>query len=228
MSLAILAAMPEEIAPLCRALSLRPDPTAPSPALRVGQYRKAKVVVAWSGVGYAAAARTAQSVLEWAQPDAVWSVGLCGALRSDLAVGDVVRGKLVIDRANGEQFVAETDDNRKGSTIVSQDRIAVTSKEKHALSAWGDVVEMEAAMVARRSHSLSVSFSCAKVVSDAAEEDFAIDLNLARTATGFSTGKILLQAARSPWRALPGLARLMARQRDCSRLLCEYLLAYAF
>lgn len=202
----VVAAEPWELAPLRAAATRHPA---------------VEYVFAAAGPGPLLAARAVRSAGVASAFDAFVSAGLCGALVDELSVGDVVVGRQV----NG----VEIPEPRVGlgyssGPIASVDHVAGTVEEKRRLRRTGAIaVEMEAAAVLDEARRAARPFYCVKVVSDLASEGFVLDLNAARDAEGrFRTGHILLQAARSPVRAAPELARFYGNSRRALKALGDF------
>ena len=202
----VVAAEPWELAPLKSAALHRTSieyvfvAAGPGPRLAAAAVRSAGVPVAF---------------------DAFVSVGLCGALAPELKVADIVVGREV----NG----IEVPEPRVGlrytsGPVASVDYVAGTVEEKRRLRRTGAIaVEMEAAAVLEEARAAARPCYCVKVVSDTADEGFVLDLNAARDQEGrFRTGRILLQAARSPVKAAPELARLYGTGRRALKALGEF------
>lgn len=159
--------------------------------------------------------------------EAIVSVGVCGALAPTFAVNQIVVADKVVAPDLGESFDCEkpvAPDSAVRGVIMSVDRVACTSEEKHALRAQGaDAVEMEAAGVASKARHANIPFYCIKVVSDIADESMPIDMNQMRTPEGrFARGKIGTYALTHP-SALPGLLRLKRRADDAAETLGDFL-----
>jgi nucleoside phosphorylase len=161
--------------------------------------------------------------------DAVFSVGLCGALVANLEVNGIVVGSQVVDPVQGQTFscaeVVSTLPFARG-LIISQDRIANTAEEKQRLGIHSAVaVEMEAAGVAAKAEKAGLPFACIKVVSDNAAESFPFDLNEMRTIEGrIARGKIGLYVLTHPT-LLPKLLELKRRSGCAARTLGDFLVS---
>lgn len=218
-----LSAEPFELLYFARCLE-KPSP-APLPLrwARVGKWKGKRVVLAADGAGVRVARRAAQILISGMSPTEIWSVGLCGALRDNMRRGDVVTGASVID-ATSKQCYQTADLDGATSIVWTQDRVAATAEEKHQLSAFADVVDMEASAVADAASRAGIPFHCVKSVSDEAHESFAIDLNAARDADGrFRPVRIVSMAAARPLRGIGELMRLRSASRMASRRLGEFL-----
>lgn len=226
MTLAVIAAESFEIAGLCKVLENPTKTGLPFRFSSMGKWKGNRVVCAADGPGFRISGSVAQRIIDKFSPDAIWSVGLCGALDGSLQIGDVITGNEIVEPASGERLAAvllgESRDN--GVSVVSQDRVAATVEEKKSLRVFGEVVEMECAAVAREARSYKIPFGCVKVVSDTALEGFGIDLNLARDDDGrFQTTGVLAEALRRPVHGFPELIRLFRRSRYAAGRLGEFL-----
>jgi adenosylhomocysteine nucleosidase len=179
-----------------------------------------------NGAGAHRAAAAVDAALATFHPDAVLSVGFCGALAPDLAIADIVVGTTIL--AGGRAFAAQSPTasrpHRLGP-VCSLDHVAPTAAEKSDLASTGAIaVEMEAAGVAERAQALGLPFFCIKAVTDLAGETMANDFNAALRSDGrFDTIKILASSLRHPWVRLPELFRLRTRCVRAARSLGEFI-----
>jgi len=159
---AVVIAMRRELAPLLRE--------------RAGQrvdgiefIELENAVVAVGGIGRVAAWGAAKAVVARYKPSTLISAGVVGALSATLKVGDVVRGREVIDADSGARFTAVGGD----SVIVTVSSVSGPA-EKRSLAARykADVVDMESSAVAAVAREHGVDFLAVKAVSD--ELDFAM------------------------------------------------------
>jgi len=181
-------------------------------------------VLAAHGPGPRLAAVAARTVLDSGPARAVVSTGTCGALDPVLRIGDIVvaseiwgNARVAVSRPKGRRKFTE-------GSILSQDRVAITVKEKKELWRRGaTATEMEAEAVGLEARRRGVTFYCVRAVSDTAEENLPMDFNEVRDAEGrFSLPRIVLRALARP-ALLPALVRL-GRQADAASLaLGEYL-----
>lgn len=156
----------------------------------------------------------------------VVSTGLCGALDPGLRVNDIFVPGRIVDLDSGTVF-RTADDNT--ATLASGDRVLTTPSEKSFVRdlTGASAVDMEAGAVAVVAGDNNWPMRCIRVVSDTAEEGFALDLNAARDSSGrFQPGKILLSALSTPHRGIPELWHLSCRARQASRVLGDYLARY--
>jgi adenosylhomocysteine nucleosidase len=185
-----------------------------------------EVCLAENGAGAHHAAAAVDKALAGFRPDAIVSMGFCGALDPSLEIGDIVVGTTIFgaDRA----FPAEppmTESPHRSGPICSIDHVAGTAEEKRNLHATGAIaVEMEAAGVAQRAQKLGVPFFCVKSVTDLANENMANDFNAVLRSDGrFDTMNILASSLRHPWVRLPELIRLRRRCGLAARSLGEFI-----
>jgi len=176
-----------------------------------------EVLLVANGVGAAWAGAGVDRALETFPAEAVMSTGICGALRPELATGDVVVADFVT--AGDRRFAARPVSGRaawRSGTVRSASRVIRTAGEKAVLAqsgAW--VVEMEAAGVAERTIARGLPFYCVKAVSDLAGETLVNDLNKALRKDGqFDTIVLLRGTLRQPLIRIRELLRL---RRQCAR-----------
>lgn len=186
-----------------------------------------EVRLAENGAGAHHAAAAVDKAVAGFHPDAIVSMGFCGALDPALNIGDIVVGTTIF--AGDRRFPAEPPDTgiplRLGP-ICSIDHVARTAAEKGYLrgQTGAIAVEMEAAGVAQRAQKLGVPFFCIKSVTDLADETMANDFNAVLRSDGrFDTIKVLLLSLQHPWVRLPELVRLRKRCVLASRSMGEFI-----
>ncbi len=163
--LAIIAALPREINRLVN--GWRGDEESPGRGVHIYQNEEAIVVCAGMGAGRAALA--AGEALARGPVAMLFSVGFAGALRDGMKAGKVVRPSTVIDAMTGERFAAEGCDG----TLVTVAAVAGTGEKMRLRSSYAaEIVDMEAAGVARIAVARGVAFAAVKAVSD--EYDFEL------------------------------------------------------
>jgi adenosylhomocysteine nucleosidase len=189
-------------------------------------------VLAANGPGPQLAARAVEAATASERPRALLSTGFCGALDPSLQTGDVFVTRCLQAPEQSKSYAGlpvQSDRQHRHGTLVSLDRVAVTSEEKAALRAGGaDAVEMEAAAVAHQADRLQTPFFCVRVVSDSAADTLPFDFNRYRDAQGrFSRSRIAVAALLRP-AALAGLLRLDSHCRRASILLGDFLATCRF
>ena len=179
-----------------------------------------------NGAGAHRAAAAIDRALADFRPDAVASVGFCGALDPALKIADIVVGTTVF--AQGRAFPVEppvTSAAFRSGPVCTADHVVDTAAEKQQLRAAGMIaVDMEAAGVAQRAQKLAVPCFCIKSVTDLAGETMANDFNAVLRSDGrFDTIKLLAASLRHPWVRLPELVRLQRRCVLAARSLGEFI-----
>ncbi|MGA7523018.1 MAG: hypothetical protein WBW84_11080 [Acidobacteriaceae bacterium] len=168
MTLALIAALPSELAPLTRSWQR-------SGAVLRGRIGDHDILAAAGGMGSAAVTRTCEAVLGAAPPntiDALISIGYAGSLSCGLRPPDACAIREVIDVATGERFPTDLLPNPspgpiKPQRLVTLDRVADPEAKRHLAEQYqATLVDMEAAAVARFARAQSLRFLCFKAVTD--------------------------------------------------------------
>jgi len=184
-----------------------------------------------NGAGAAQAGRAVEAAFAACQPEAIVSMGFCGALDPALQVGDVFVATAV--DAAGRRFdvrLPQSEHPHATGVLVSIDRVAQTAGEKRALRAAGaSAVEMEAGGVAQFAAARAVPMFCVRSVTDTAGQSFVNDFNKALLSDGhFGTMKLLTSALGNPGKAFPELFRLRRFCRIATRTLGEFIAGCRF
>jgi adenosylhomocysteine nucleosidase len=219
-----VAAMTLELKPWlgrCGAVEKLPWPLA---FARSAQWNDAALYAVANGPGPGLASEALRVAMEKAGPfDLLISVGLCGALDTELPLDSICTADAVGDGESA--WPANPIAGAQVRRLLSIDRFLGDPAEKQKWAGRGfGIVEMEAASIARFAAENRVAFCAAKVVSDRADESFAIDFNEYRDASGrFSNTRIALAAAAHPVRYGPDLYRMASRGPAASEILGEFL-----
>jgi adenosylhomocysteine nucleosidase len=153
---AIIAAMPAEVAPLVRH-SLRRSVAG------VMLYELPSALIALGGMGRKPAQRAAEVALQEANPSLLVSAGFAGALAPGLQPGEVLTFREVADEATGEHYATTSGE----AVLVSSPRVAgVNHKRSLAQSFAASAVDMEAAAVAEVARRHGIPFAAVKAISD--------------------------------------------------------------
>jgi hypothetical protein len=193
---------------------------------RSGELNRQRLLAVAHGPGRKLATEALDAALLRERPDALASVGFCGALDASLAVGEVFVATRVED--GGEAYEAVQPDTRRAfrsGALISTDHVVSSVAEKQRLGAGGaGAVEMEAAAVASRARLESLPFYCVRAVLDLATEGFTLDYSVLRGPDGrFSRARILRAALAHPWPVAPELMRLGRRGRIAARALGDFI-----
>jgi adenosylhomocysteine nucleosidase len=213
--IAIVAAMPREIAPLVDGWLA--DEGTPAGGVFVSWSDAAIVVCA--GMGRSRARLAAEVALHRGPVHRLISAGWCGALREGLAAGSVYRPSRIIDATTSRIF----DTGESDGLLVTSERIADrAAKEGLARDFAADLVDMEASAVAELAREKGISFAAVKAVSD--EYDFELP-GMEQFVTahgGFREGAFAAHLLTRPslWRKTLRMARASSL---AARNLCEEL-----
>ena len=193
---------------------------------RGGELNGQRVLLVAHGPGRKLAAEAVDAALLRERPDALASVGFCGALDASLAVGEVFVATRVED-GSGAYEAVQPDTRRafRSGALISTDHVVSSVAEKQRLGEGGAAaVEMEAAAVAGRARLEDLPFYCVRAVLDLASEGFTLDYSALLGPDGrFSRARILRAALAHPWLVAPELMRLGRRGRIAARALGEFL-----
>jgi len=184
-----------------------------------------------NGAGAAHAGRAAEVACQGCQPEAMVSMGFCGALDPALEIGDVFVATAV--DAGVRRFDARLphcEIRHATGTLASIDHVAQTADEKLRLRAAGaSAVDMEAGGVAQFAAAHDIPLFCVRAVTDLATQGFTIDFNKALLSDGhFGTIKLLASAFENPGKAFPELFRLRRFCRIAARTLGEFIAGCRF
>jgi len=184
-----------------------------------------------NGAGAACAGRAVDTASLACRPEAIVSMGFCGALDPELKAGDVFVATAI--ESDGQRFgVCLPRDGPPHATglLASIGRVAQTAQEKRLLRLSGaSAVEMEAGGVARRAAGLGIPLFCVRSVTDTAGQDFVTDFNKALRPDGhFGTMSVLISALAKPGKAFPELFRLQRSCRIATRTLGEFIAGSRF
>jgi len=158
--IAIVAAMPRELRPLVRDWKLEES------AAGVTVYSSEGAVAAFAGIGARRATLATAAALRLGPAHLLISAGWAGSLHSGVAAGTVHRAKRVVDGATGETYESEGFAEAV-TTLVTSSRVASRESKKTLREQYsGDLVDMEAATVARLARVHDIPFLAVKAVSD--------------------------------------------------------------
>jgi adenosylhomocysteine nucleosidase len=218
---AIIAAMPGELKPLVRNW---PHSVRDKIHFWAQRTEEEEWIAACAGAGQQAATRAFAAIEDGGPIDLVISVGWVGALRSDIAASSAHNVAGVIDMRTGERF--RCDAHAGELWLVTSPRVAdATEKQRLAKAYNADLVDMEAAAVARLAAMRGIPFYCIKGVSDGFDEKLP-DFNRFLTPDGqFLMGRLLFFVLPRPWH-WPALIRMGENSKQASQSIAECLLDF--
>jgi adenosylhomocysteine nucleosidase len=235
MTIAIVAAMPEELAPLRARLSgpVRTQPTSlRAVVVERGQLGGHDVALAATGDGARNARAGVAALLGASGARALVVIGVSGALSPQLATADLIVASRVTDEegvvheAEAESVAAATRaTGGRAAVIVSARRIADSVDEKRRLAqqAGGGlaVVDLESASYVAAAVAAGIPWLVLRAVSDGAGEALPPLLNRSLDAGGaVSRGRVLRGLLGDPG-ALPLLLTLRKRVAECALVLAR-------
>lgn len=209
-SVAIVVAMPVELAPLLGKLQ-------PRQVNGVALFDLDRALIAVGGIGEKCARRAAETAIDEAQPKRLLSAGIAGAIAPELKVGEVGRIREVVDVATGQRYPT------KGGEWVlatSQD-VSDAAEKRELLTKYGaQVVDMEAAAVAQVAKERDLEFAAIKSISDEAGFKMPPLMRFIDANGRFNNGRFLLYVALRPkwW---PVLGRIRTNTAIASANLCR-------
>jgi adenosylhomocysteine nucleosidase len=212
---AVIAALPAELAPLVR--EWRRERRG-GVSVWSGARGGVDCVAACAGMGAAAALRALMEAERSGSAHAIVSYGWAGALRPGLEPGSAWAAAGAIDEAGGRRFPAPA--SAGAPWVVTVGRMAGREEKRRLAAATGaSLVDMEAGALARVAAERGVAFLCLKGVSDAWDETPLPDMDRFISPQGaFRTAAFVLFAAVRPWH-WAALARLYRHSRRAARAL---------
>jgi adenosylhomocysteine nucleosidase len=172
-TIAIVAALPSELAPLTRGWQRFGTGPVKIVRGRIGDY---DILASTAGMGAAAVTRACEAVLAASSPSApvetLISIGYAGSLSCGLRPPDACAIREVIDDTTGERFPTDPLPDPapvpiKPQRLVTLDRVAnPEAKRRLAEQYQATLVDMEAAAVARFAVAHNLRFICFKSVTD--------------------------------------------------------------
>ena len=214
---AIIAALPREIASLVN--GWQSDETLA--ARKIFVYWAEDAIVACAGMGARRVALALEAALAKGPVSEIVSVGWAGGLHAGIQEGSLHVPGLVIDALTGERF--GTGEGK--AILVTVGAVAGPAEKQRLRETYGaDLVDMEAATVARMAQARGIPFRALKAVSDAHDFDMP---GMARFSTSdgeFREGAFALHVLLRPamWSKV---ARMANMSRVSAVNLCRMLRA---
>jgi nucleoside phosphorylase len=234
MTIAIVAAMPEEIAPLRARLagaSARTQPTSIGTlVIERGRLGGQEIALGATGDGARNARAGVAALLAGSGARALVVIGVSGALSPELASADLIVASRVIDEegracaADAEQVDATLRaTGGRAAAVLSARRIADSADEKRRLAKQAGaglaVVDLESSSYVAAAVEAAIPWVVLRAVSDTAGEALPALLNRSLDAGGaVSRGRVLRGLLGDPG-ALPALLALRKRVADCAVVL---------
>jgi adenosylhomocysteine nucleosidase len=215
-TVAIIAAMEGEIAPLARDWPERRF-THEGRTFRVRE--RGDFVAISGGIGRDAASRAANAVISQYHPRMVVSAGVAGALERELKVGTLFIPSVIVDSLSNAQYRTGLG---AGVLVTASQVVGNSAKQQLHDKFQAQAVDMEAAAVAETARIHGTGFLCVKAISD--ELDFEMPpLNRFVDPEGrFHTERFVAWAAFRP-RRWPSILELGRNTAKASAALCEWL-----
>jgi adenosylhomocysteine nucleosidase len=206
--LAIIAALPREIAGLVR--GVRGDLEQRQRGIHLFRIDGAVIVAA--GMGASRVTLAFEAALREEGIELIISTGLAGACSPEFCAGEVVEATTVVDANTGERFPCAA--SGADRVLVTTEAIAgVREKVRLHQSYNAALVDMEAATVARLALVRGLRFRAIKGVSDAHDFEMESMSRFADARGHFRTGAFALHTALRPrnWSAAMRLGRESSR-----------------
>jgi nucleoside phosphorylase len=232
MTIAIVAAMPEEIAPLRARLVGASRVQRGSVLVEQGRLGGREVALASTGDGARNARAGVEALLAASNAEALVVLGVSGALSPELATADLV----VASRVTDEDGAAHDSDaawvaaatratGARPAVIVSARRIADSAEEKRRLARQAGaglaLVDLESAAYVAAARARAIPWLVLRAVSDRADENLPALLNRSLDAGGaVNRGRVLRGLLGDPG-ALPQLLALRKRVGQCAEVLAR-------
>jgi len=183
-----------------------------------------KWIAACAGAGVDAATRAFAEVEKFGPVTTVISTGWAGALREDLAPGQVYDVSIVIDARTGERFIAAGPPNN--CWLVTSPRVADAADKKRLASTYeAALVDMEAAGIARLARMRGIPFYCIKGISDGYNDQLPDFNNFISPDGQFKLARFMVFALLRPWH-WPSLIRMGENSREAARNIAQSLLDF--
>ncbi|MGC1785066.1 MAG: hypothetical protein WA708_21305 [Acidobacteriaceae bacterium] len=213
--IAIIAALPREIAPLVRDWPVHSRSRAEGWTIAEND----RAIAVCAGMGQERAARAMELAEARGPLCSILSVGYAGALRAGVSRNSIHWPSVVVNAKTGEQYACD-----KGSgTLVTVDHVITLKEKAQVAERWNaDLVDMEAAAVACLARMCGLPFRALRVVSDEAG-DVLPELNRFIDAQGgFRQVAFARNLVLHPW-MIPAAVRLGRGSAQASRKLSEAL-----
>jgi adenosylhomocysteine nucleosidase len=216
---AIIAALPGELKPLVHRW---PSSTRGNVRFWAQRNEEEEWIAACSGAGQEAATRAFAAIEDGGPIDLVFSFGWSGALTTGVETGAAYNVAGVVDARTGERF--QCDAGAGDRWLVTSPIVANESEKQRLASTYkADLVDMEAAAVARLALMREIPFYCIKGVSDGLHDKLPDFNRFIRSDGQFNLTGMVLFAILRPW-YWPGLIRMGENSKRAAVSMRESLL----
>jgi adenosylhomocysteine nucleosidase len=215
-SIVIVAALEREVRPMIRKWHAT-ETEYESRTFRF--FEKNDAVIICGGIGMEAARRAAEAAIAIYSPSLIYSAGFAGALEARLRVGDVIQPSQLINAADSSRVKLAGGDG----ILISFGSVANPAQKQKLHESFGaQLVDMEAAAVARAADARGVTFAVVKAISDEVDFDFPSTERFVDSIGRFSEMRFALFAALRPW-LWPQIIRLVRNSTRAANALCAWL-----
>jgi adenosylhomocysteine nucleosidase len=213
---AILAALPREVAPLVRNWSV----LLVSKTEGTSVWESDRAIVVCAGMGRDRITRALQLAETRGPLRAIISVGYAGALRAGMRTDGVYWPAIVIDGQTGERFACEDGEG----VLVTVDHVVGRDQKPKLAAQWNaDLVDMEAAAVARLAKERALPFRTVRAISDPVEDDLPDLSRFTDEQGGFQSTSFAMYVALHPW-LIPATVKLGRQSARVSQAIAAALL----
>jgi adenosylhomocysteine nucleosidase len=218
---AIIAAMPGELKPLVRGWQHQHRNGV---HLWRWKFDRSEWIAACAGAGVDAATRAFVEAERDGAVASVISTGWAGALSAGLEAGQPYWVSGIVDARTGERFrPAKWDQER---WLVTSPKVADEAEKRRLAAAYGaELVDMEAAAVARLAAMRGIPFYCVKGVSDDLNDQLPNFNRFIAEDGQFKLLLFILFVLIRPWH-WPALMRMGENSREAARGIRESLLEF--
>ena len=218
---AIIGAMAGELKPLVRGW---PSSSRGNIHFWARRNEEEEWIAACAGAGQPAATRAFAAIEDGGPIDLVFSVGWVGALKPDLEPGTAHNVSGVVDARTGERFYCDAGAGNRW--LVTSPIVAGPQEKQRLASAYNaDLVDMEAAAIARLAAMRGIPFYSIKGVSDGLGDRLPDFNRFIRPDGQFDLTALVLFAIVRPWH-WPSLIWMGENSRKASRNLREALVNF--
>ncbi len=214
--LVIVAAIEREVRPLIKNWRVNPREHA-GRIFRFFENDDAALVC--GGIGAQAARRAAEAAIALYSPAMVYSAGFAGALDPALRVAQILRPGRVINGSDGSRAHLA---GGEGVLVTFAAVVGAEQKAKLHAAFAAQIVDMEAASVARVAEMRGVGFGVVKAISDEFDFSFPSMESFVDSDGEFLETRFALFAALRPW-LWPRVISMARNSQRASQALCDAL-----